>query len=115
MRKIRLENLIFKGKHGEEWAEKQIAQRFRVNAEISFDFFKASESDKLKDTINWVSLRDDIKNTIEKESFSLVEKLAEEIIKKLSSYKSVGAVKLKIDKLDAWDNGYPGVTIERTN
>ena len=112
---MRLNNLIYKGKHGLEAWEKVTAQRFEVNLEIRLNSEKSFETDDVNDSVNWVELRDTVKSIIENESFNLVEALTARIADTLLEFQQIQGVTVSVGKLDIWDgNGYPSITVIKT-
>lgn len=110
---IYLKDLIIEAKHGVHEHEKQNAQRFKVSVELSFDISKASATDDLGDTLDWSGLRKNIINTVEGNSFNLIESLSRQVADDiLASDNRIQKVLVSIDKLDAFKNGVPGVSIE---
>ena len=112
---IYIRDLEVEAKHGVHPHEKAMAQRFSITVELTVDIAQAALSDDLADTLNWSHLRDTIVATAQNNSFNLVEKLAQEIADQLLQDKRIQKLTVAIDKLDAFDNGVPGVRLEATN
>lgn len=109
---IYIKDLVVEAKHGVHQDEKDHAQRFGVNVELTIDTAKAGLSDNLDDTINWSDLRAAIIDTIQNSSFNLVERLVQEVAERILQDKRVQRLVLSIDKLDAFKTGVPGVRLE---
>jgi len=74
--KILLQNMMFYGYHGVYEYEREQGQRFYVDVELEFDFGKAAESDDWHDTIDYVSVYNQVKSIFETQRFKLMESLA---------------------------------------
>jgi len=109
---IYIKDLVVEGKHGVHQREKDHSQRFSINAELTIDIAKAGLSDELADTLNWSRLRTTIIDTVQNNSFNLVERLAQEIAVQILLDKRVQKLVLSVDKLDAFKTGVPGVRLE---
>jgi dihydroneopterin aldolase len=115
--KILLSGLDFFGKHGCYGPEREAGQRFVVDIEITADLQKASHSDELDDTINYVEIFNFAKATIEGESAFLLEHLAGKIGDFALTYPQTKSVMVRIRKPHVAVNGsfdYLGVEIVRT-
>ena len=108
---IYIKDLVVEAKHGLHPHEKTQSQRFRISVELTVTD-TATDSDKIEDTLNWSTLRDQLIDTVQKNSFNLIERLAKAVGDKLLSNKGVQNVSVSIDKLDAFDNGVPGIRLE---
>lgn len=113
MDRIHIDGLTFSGKHGVFARERRVEQEFAVEVSFTFDTTKAGKSDKLKDTVDYGAIKECIRETIEGKSHYLIEKLADEIARKILTNKRVGEATVTIRKTAVWDNGIPGVTITR--
>jgi len=112
---IYIKDLIVGGKHGVHAHEKTNPQRFRINLELTVDTEKPSKSDDIKDTVNWSHIRKTIIQTVEANSFNLMERLAREIAQQILKDKTIDELSLSIDKLDAFETGTPGIRITMVN
>jgi dihydroneopterin aldolase len=109
---IYIKDLAVSGKHGLHSEEKIKTQRFRISVELSVNS-DAAASDSEKDMVDWSAVRDLIVDIVQDKSFNLVEKLAQEIADEILKLDSrIQKVIVSIDKLDAFDSGYPGVRLE---
>jgi FolB domain-containing protein len=109
---IYIKDLVVEGKHGVHQREKDHPQRFNVTAELTIDIAKAGLSDDLEDTLNWSGLRTTIIDTVQNNSFNLVERLAREIAARILLDKRVRKLVLSVDKPDAFKTGVPGIRLE---
>jgi dihydroneopterin aldolase len=108
---IYIKDLIVGAKHGWHPHEKQREQRFKISVEMETET-RANQTDQLEDTFNWSQMRDQIVAVTKNNSFNLVEKLAQAIADELLKERRIQKVKVVIDKLDAFDNGVPGVRLQ---
>ena len=76
---IRLEGLVFFGRHGARSEEQSLGQQFEVDVEMQADLSKARASDRLADTIDYGKVYETIRQIMEGPSRNLLERLAEEI------------------------------------
>lgn len=111
---IHIKDIVVSGVHGCFTHEKEKEQRFRVSVDITLT--QEPENDLLEEAVDWADIRNIIIRSVQKESFSLVETLAQHTAKLICAYDAkIGKVKIHIAKLDAWDNGVPNVTYELIN
>lgn len=110
-----IKNLEIKAKHGVYEHEKQNEQRFLVNVELTVDVTKSSSSDDLNDTVDWELITNTIINIVQNNTFNLMERLAREIAVKILQDKRIEKIIVNIEKIDAFESGTPGITIEMTN
>jgi dihydroneopterin aldolase len=109
---IYIRDLVIEAKHGYRQEEKDNAQRFKINVELTIDTAKAGRSDDLADTLNWSGLRDTIVNTVQNNSFDLMERLAQELVSQILKDGRVQKLVVSIDKPDAFSSGVPGIRLE---
>jgi dihydroneopterin aldolase len=83
-----------------DW-EKQVKQRLVFNLELYCDFSKASQSDELKDAVNYAQVCEEIEAVVVKKHYQLLEFLADQICSHLFDCFSVSAINLSIFKPDA--------------
>ena len=113
MARMRLENLVFRGRHGVEKWEKEEYQRFQIDLKLSINIEESVETDELRDTVDWFQLKYTVKRIVTNEQFNLVETLTERIAKAMLDNQRVNQVKVEVTKLDIWDNGKPSITIKK--
>ena len=115
MNSIFVENLVVVGKHGvmqHEWSHEQ---QFLVDMVAEADKLSGTTTDKLEDTIDYVRLCSIAREMIEGKSVYLIEKLAENIARKILEDKKIKKVTVTIKKPSVLPSGVPGVTISREN
>ncbi len=110
--KLYIRDLIVEGKHGVHKHEKETSQRFSITVVLSISDSKAVTSDSLEDTLNWSNIKADITSVVEAKSYNLIERLAKEVADTILIDKRVSKVLVKIDKIDAFDSGIPGIKLE---
>jgi dihydroneopterin aldolase len=98
---IKIKNLRLKTKIGVYDFEKNLNREIIINAEIEIKSDKATNSDKLSDTVDYAEITTEIKNLVKENQFKLIEKLAGEIVKKIMENKRIKRCKVEIDKTKA--------------
>jgi len=111
MATLYIRDLVIEAKHGVHEHEKQNSQRFGLTLELQFDTSKASSSDDLADTVDWSQLRQSVITLVESTSFSLIERLAQEVANLILLDARVEQALIQIDKLDAFESGVPGIRL----
>jgi len=76
---IRLEGLVFFGRHGARSEEQSLGQQFEVDIEMQADLSKARASDRLAETIDYGKVYETVRQIMEGPSRNLLERLAEEV------------------------------------
>ncbi len=112
---IHIDRLLLKGKHGVNPKERIVEQEFEISLRMEVGTHAAAQSDALKDTVDYGPIRSKVATIVEGSSVYLLEKLAERIASGILEDKRIGAVMVTIRKTEVWDNGVPGITIERKN
>lgn len=112
---IYIKDLVVEARHGVHLEEKQHAQRFIFNVELTLDSDRAGTSDDLADTLDYSALRQMIIDTAQNNSFNLIERLAREVADQILRDKRVQKAVVAIDKPDVYDSGTPGVRLEVTS
>lgn len=79
MDRILLQNMMFYGYHGVYEHEREMGQRFAVDAELSLDLARAGASDRLEDSLDYVAAYEAIRGVVENNKFQLLEALAEHV------------------------------------
>jgi dihydroneopterin aldolase len=99
--RIVLQGMAFSGRHGVGAAEREHAQRFKVDVELDVDLSEAGRTDRLEDTIDYRQVRAIAKEAIEGESVKLIETLAARIAERALAFPKVRAVTVRIAKRPA--------------
>lgn len=111
MSTIFLKNVVVEAKHGVYDHEKINQQRFKIDLELEANNDTSFESDDVKDTIDYAYVRQTVINTVQNNSFDLIERLAAEIAKQVLMDKRILEATVSVYKLDAFPTGIPGVKI----
>lgn len=96
--KILLQNMMFYGFHGVYEHEREIGQRFYVDVELELDISKAAETDNLNDTLNYISIYEQVRLVMENKKFTLLEALAGHIAKSLLSTDGITRTTVRVRK-----------------
>lgn len=98
MAKIKIKDLKLRTIIGvDEW-EKKKKQDVVINIAIGFDGSKAGETDDLKDTVDYKTMKLQILKLVENSNFNLIEKMASEILKICMSDPKVENAAVEVDK-----------------
>ncbi len=112
MGNIELKNLKFWAQHGVSPLEQKTGNFFLVSVVLTCDLERASISDQLEDTINYVKVYELIEQEMKIPS-KLLEHVAERIKCKIHSHFSqVSHIRIKITKLNAPVKGLSHVSVE---
>jgi dihydroneopterin aldolase len=98
---LKLKNAVFYAYHGVFTEEQNLGRKFEVDAELFYDFTKASQTDKLEDAINYVFVYRYIHDILTANKFFLVEKISCLIAEKLlEKFDNVSRVVINVRKCD---------------
>ena len=98
MGKIFLKNIRFYAYHGCMLEEEKIGSDYIVNLNVNTDLSLSSVTDKLEDTVDYVSLLAIVKKQMSKRS-NLLENLADRIIKQIfNDLPKVNKVNIRVSK-----------------
>ena len=98
MDKIILKGLEFKGCHGVNPVEKICQQPFIIDLVVECDLKAATQKDCLADTIDYTLIYQEVKRTVEENSFNLIETLAEEIARRTLAFSRAMSVIVTVKK-----------------
>lgn len=101
MDKIMARGMTFRGCHGVLPQEKEQPQTFKVDADLFLDTSRAGQSDELEDTVSYAEVFARVKEIVERQSFQLLEALAENIAGTLLRSFPLTAVEITVYKPDA--------------
>jgi dihydroneopterin aldolase len=93
--------MIFYGYHGVLRAEKEMGQRFIIDAVLHLDLRKAGRTDDLHDTVNYGEIYAVIKSIVEDQRFNLLEALGEAIAERVLREFPVQKIEVQIRKPSA--------------
>ncbi|MDY5969469.1 MAG: dihydroneopterin aldolase [Bacteroidales bacterium] len=110
---IRIENMRFYAFHGCFDEEQRIGTRFRVDLSMQVDTAQAQRSDRLEDTVNYLSVYRTVKEQMETPSH-LLEHVADRIGEAvLEGFPAVERLAVKVTKLNPPLGGQmEGVSVE---
>ena len=99
---LRLKALHFFGRHGTETWEKENGRRYIVDLELELDLTQASQSDHLRDALDYRVVYARAKEVVESESHNLLEKVAGRLMTELfRAFPRVEAVRVRVSKPEA--------------
>jgi len=100
MGQIQIENMEFYSFHGHFREEQIVGSKFLVNLTLETDMDVPSESDNLKDAVNYQRAYEIVKHEMEKKSH-LLEHIAGRIIKALyAEMTGIKKITLKVSKMN---------------
>lgn len=100
--KISLEGMVFFGYHGVAAAEKELGQRFIIDAVMSVDLAAAGEKDELAATVHYGHVYRLVQKIAEGPAFNLIETLGEKIAREiLAAFPLVREVMVRVKKPEA--------------
>ncbi|PKM42571.1 MAG: dihydroneopterin aldolase [Firmicutes bacterium HGW-Firmicutes-8] len=114
--KLILAGLQFFGRHGVFAEEKAMGQKFIVDVELTLDLSKAGMTDDIAKTPNYADIYAIVKNITTRQTFNLIEALAEAIAKEILAAYKIDQVLVKVRKPHAPISGifdYMGCEITR--
>ena len=114
MDSIFIKDLALRGKHGVGDEERSREQGFLLDIAIDFDTRNAAASDDIRDTVDYGPIRAAARVVVEKESFHLLEKLADAVARKVLDDVRIARVSVSIRKTEMYKDCTPGVTVIRT-
>ena len=109
-----IKNLSMYGVHGVSVEERAKEQEFLMDITVELDTRTACATDRLEDTVDWWRLLEIARESVERKTYYLIEKLADVIAKKILEDKKVSKVSITIHKKEPLPTGLPGISIERT-
>jgi dihydroneopterin aldolase len=103
---IRLEGLSVFGHHGARPYEKEAGQRLEVDLELEPADDRAEKSDRLADAVDYDRLYQTVRESVEGQSFHLLEALAAHTAESILQRFDVRRVKVRIAKQNlGWTTG----------
>lgn len=107
--KIHLNEMVFYGYHGVHPEERVLGQRFIVNLTIETAPEEDSQIRHLHDTVDYTKIYAEVKHTMEKKQFHLLEDCANEILDSIfESFAKIISAEVKIKKPSVPINGSLG-------
>ena len=117
MDKIKLQGMTFYAFHGVSKPERELGQQYVIDVELFLDTKKAGQTDNLDDTVNYAEIFDVVESIVEKNSFRLLETVAERISHSLLESFDIEKTKVTVKKINPPVKGiinHVEVEIERT-
>jgi len=114
MDRIFVEGLALRGKHGVHHKERQEEQEFLIDISVEMDTKAAALSDDISTTADYTQFVEIAREAVERNSFYLIERLADRIAGDILKDERLARVEVTIRKPAALKSGVPGVTIIRT-
>ncbi|KPK96383.1 hypothetical protein AMJ80_00360 [bacterium SM23_31] len=96
---IRICNMSFFGHHGPWTNERKIGNHYQADINIYLDTRKAAKSDSIRKTIDYSGIFDIAQEVIERNSYKLLETIAEKIARKILEMFDIISVDVTIRKL----------------
>jgi len=96
---IRLNKMVFYGYHGVSAAEKETGRRYEIDCELETDLAPPSQTNSIKDTVDYVAVYQKIKEIVEGKAFSLIESLARALTEVILEEFPVFRVTLRVRKM----------------
>lgn len=98
MDRLSIKEIEFIGHCGITEEERRVGQRISADIQITLDLSKATISDRLEDTVDYVSLCDQVVSIGRGESYHLLESLAESIAREILHGYRVSEVTVRLRK-----------------
>ncbi len=112
---IHIDKLKVRGRHGVGARERNVEQEFELSLRFAVgDTRHAAESHKLSDAVDYQPIKNAVLAIVGGKSCYLIETLAERIAVKVLEDKRIRSVELTIKKPQVWEDGVPGLTIQRS-
>ncbi len=105
---IRVYGMIFFAYHGVNESERELGQRFEVDAEVFLNTRRAGKTDSLRDTVNYVEIYRIVEEIILENEYRLIEAIAEDIAQAVLERLPVEAVQVRVRKPHV---PIPGITV----
>ena len=114
MDKIYFNGMEFYGYHGVYPEENKLGQRYFVDIELYLDLSRPGHTDNLDHTINYAQVYELCKDIVEKETYQLVEKVAQQIAEKaLQKFPLLDELMVRVVKPDPPIAGhYDSIAVE---
>ena len=97
--KIILRGIRFHGYHGASESERQVGQKYEIDAELMCSLATAGHTDSLEHTVDYAEVVELIVETGTEKSFHLIEGLAEESASRILNRYPVDEVRITVKKL----------------
>ncbi len=115
MDRIAVNGIRAMGAHGADPGERETLQPFCVDVELACDLHEAASTDALEATIDYAMLHAKIVEIIERRSYILLERLADEILRCIFLDPRVASASVCVGKPEKLDGATPSITLSRIN
>ncbi len=102
------------GRHGANPGEQDVPQPFDLDLWLDVDLARARASDALADTVDYDALAREVRRIVQTQSFALLERLGDEIVRAVARDERVSAVRVRIAKPAILAGATPAVTVHWT-
>jgi len=109
--RIALRGIRAYGRHGALAGERDMAQPLDIDVEIELDLSKVRASDALADTLDYAKVHERVVAIVRDQSFVLLERLGDEIVRDILTDKRVSAVSVTIAKPNLLSGATPSVMV----
>ena len=89
---VSVRGMKFMARHGVFQDERALPQPFEVDVEVRGDFSRAMRTDELDDSYDYRHIVDSVRTVMEGNSISLIERIAAEILEKVSRNAPYGSL-----------------------
>ena len=110
---VKIRNIEFQANHGATAGERRSSRRFQVDVDLAFPMARASESDRLVDTINYRDVCEVIVQIGEARPYRLLEALAAEMLREMRARWPQAQITIELRKLHPPCPGNPDYTAVR--
>lgn len=101
------------GHGGVNPGEQEVPQAFDVDVELEVDLERSSHSDMLEDTLDYRAIHRTVIEAVGESRFALIERLAQEIARRIMHEPRVLAVSVSVAKPGILSGATPSVTLRR--
>lgn len=112
---IALRGMRVWGRHGANPGERDAAQPFDIELDLTVDLGAAAQSDALADTIDYAHLHAQISAIVAQQSYLLLERLAQVLLDAIFSDGRIRAAAITIAKPGILGGATPSITMRRLN
>jgi 7,8-dihydroneopterin aldolase/epimerase/oxygenase len=110
---VKIRNVEFQGKHGASADERRSSRRFQVDVDLTFPMGRATETDRLSETINYRDVCEVIVQIGEARPYRLLEALAAEMLREMRARWPQAEIAIELRKLHPPCPGNPDYTAVR--
>src|SRR5579862_8029194 len=112
---VTITRLVLPIRMGCHQKERTTTQPIRIDLAIETDFTDVLASGDLKQGVDYVIVRRQIKTIAKLGEFPLLEDLGMEIFEKIFRNRRIASAKISIRKLARWKDAFPGIIMMRRN